>query len=40
VMPAVRGKRGGDAVYEVQGLSCHVTLRYQWGDKLAPRRPK
>jgi hypothetical protein len=34
ILPAVRGKKGGDATFEVAGAACQVALRYGWGDKL------
>jgi hypothetical protein len=39
VLPAVKGKDGGDASYEVAGAGCRVVLRYGWGKKvLGPGR--
>jgi len=39
VLPAVKGKDGGEASYEVAGAGCRVTLRYGWGNKvLGPGR--
>lgn len=29
-----RGKRGGEATYEVAGAACQVMLRYGWGNKV------
>jgi len=34
ILPGVKGKRGGDASYEVTGAGCRVTLRYGWGNKV------
>jgi hypothetical protein len=34
VLPAVKGKAGGDATYEVAGAGCKVILRYGWGNKV------
>jgi hypothetical protein len=34
ILPAVRGRRGGEATFEVGGGSCSVMLRYGWGDRI------
>jgi hypothetical protein len=37
VLPAVRGRDGGNAAFEVVGQSCKVEVRYGWGDQLRAR---
>jgi hypothetical protein len=33
-LPAVKGKRGGEASVETKGVNCRVVLRYGWAERI------
>ena len=34
ILPAVVGRTGGDASYEVSDSECSVKVLYKWGDRM------
>jgi hypothetical protein len=40
ILPAVRGKSGGEASVTASDTSCSVTVRYKWGTEMTRATPQ